>query len=103
MSGDSSPPFPRAAIWAGLAERLLEQALQDARDGADAIAPAEAAVAALWAQAGDIPEDEAGDLSRDLAGMLDGFVEVSCSCPPDLVARGGYRSTCLGHRGDGRG
>jgi hypothetical protein len=93
----------RAPGWDSLAERLLKQALADVRDGVDAIAPTEAAAAALRAEAGDMSEDQAGDLWRDLAAMLGDSTETPCTCPPDLRARGGYRSTCLGHGPAGGG
>lgn len=82
-------------VWTGRAERLLEQALDDARSGVDAIPTATAALAALRIEAGEMPATE-----------LDGYPfpgededPAGCICPPDLLARGGFRGGCLVHGG----
>lgn len=80
--------------WTSLAARLLEQALGEARDGDDdAIISAETAAIALRAACGEVPETT----MRDMAALLDDGDESVCTCPPDLVARGGFTSTCPAH------
>lgn len=71
--------------WGACAERLLEQALDEVRDRVDAIGTVDGALTALRIEAGELPPDD------DL--LADGET-VTCICPPDLVARGGFRSTC---------
>jgi hypothetical protein len=87
-----SKPPAEATIWGTRAERLLEQALDEVRSGADAIPAVDAALTALRIEAGQVPEDE-----------MDGYRfpgeddDVQCTCPPDLAARGGFRSDCPAH------
>lgn len=79
-------------IWSDRAKCLLAQALSEVADGRDAIPTAAAAVAALRIEAGELPADE-------LAGYPwpGEESEKPCTCPPDLVARGGFVSTCPLH------
>jgi hypothetical protein len=81
--------------WTALSERLLEQALYELRSGHDAVPTASAALAAL--RSCDSTAAEQDELWEELTGVP---VELPCTCPPDLVAFGGFRSTCLAH---GRG
>lgn len=82
--------------WTTLAERLLEQALNELRSGNDAVSATSAALAALTA--GDRPEAEQDDLWGELVAEPD---DAPCTCPPDLVARGGFRSGCPAHGNGG--
>lgn len=81
-----------AAIWGDRAVNLLNQALSELRDNTDALPTISAAEACLRIQAGELSPAE-----------LDGFVfpgepvPEDCTCPPDLKARGGFRSTCDAH------
>jgi hypothetical protein len=78
--------------WTVLAERLLEKALSELRSGDDTtVATASAALAALTAC--DLSADEQDELWHELAESD----EVPCTCPPDLVARGGFTSNCPAH------
>jgi hypothetical protein len=79
-----------AAIWTQRAQRLLEAALGEVIDGVDAIPTVEAAAAALRIACGELPAEE-----------LEGYpfpgeerTGPACICPPDLLARGGYRGNC---------
>jgi hypothetical protein len=78
------------ALIASRAERLLEQALEEVRDGVDAIPIVSAALAALRIEAGELGAD-----------AMDGYPfpdEVpNCICPPDLLERGGFRGRCPEH------
>lgn len=71
--------------WTLQAERLLEQALGETRDGVDAIPTVSAALAALRIEAGELPAAELAELVTDAA---------ECVCPPDLLGRGGFRGCC---------
>lgn len=79
-------------IWGVRAERLLERALYEVQNGDDAIGTVSAALAALQIAVGELPADE-----------LEGYPfpgeapTVECICPPDLLARGGFRGGCLVH------
>jgi hypothetical protein len=73
----------------GAAERLLEQALSEVRDGHDAIPTVGAALAALRIAAGELPPDELGFMFPDR--------DAACICPPDLLERGGFRGGCPVH------
>jgi hypothetical protein len=90
------PPEPgqedsTAATWAMRAERLLEQALQETRDGIDAIPTVDAALTALHVEAGELPTDEMDDYP------FAGEETDDCTCPPELRARGGFRGGCPVH------
>lgn len=78
-----------------IAERLLEQALDDARSGTDAIPAATAAVAALRIEAGEVPGDELAELGAFAFGES----LTECTCPPELRARGGWSSKCRADHG----
>jgi hypothetical protein len=76
----------QGAVWQALAEEFLLEALVAVRDNSDGIPWADAAMMAMRVWAGEIPDP--GDLAP---------VTLECTCPPDLVARGGFRSTCPEH------
>lgn len=81
-----------SAAWHTRAEALLERALDEARSGIDAIPTVTAALQALRIEAGEASEDS-----------MDGYHfpgeddPTPCTCPPDLIARGGWASTCPLH------
>jgi hypothetical protein len=86
---------PETSKWQARAERLLEQALGEVQNDHDAVlGTAEAALLALRAWAGELPEDEAAELAADLDHL---WREPVCICPPDLLARGGHRGGCPVH------
>jgi hypothetical protein len=70
--------------WGDRAAGLLTEALSQVRDGLDAIPVTEHALAALRVEAGELDPAELDPAD-------------ACSCPPDLRARGGWRSSCLVH------
>jgi hypothetical protein len=82
---------PRA-IWGIRAERLLEKALYVLRSDEDPLPLMSAAETSYRILLGELPESE-----------MDGYpfpsepVAVECICPPDLLARGGFRGDCLVH------
>jgi hypothetical protein len=78
--GDNGP-------YGAQAEALLEQALSETRDGIDAIPTVVEALAWLRAEAGECepPESYAAPDEDD------------CICPPDLLARGGFKGRCPVH------
>lgn len=83
------------SVWSARAERLLEQALSETRDGIDSIPTVDAALTALRIEAGEVPAD-----------AMDGYhfpgeddSDDGCTCPPALVARGGWSSRCPVHGG----
>jgi hypothetical protein len=92
MSPEPAMSEETGALWGIRAERLLEQALDDVRSGVDAIPVVDAALAALRIQARELPADE-----------MDGYrfpgeeEAAECTCPPDLLERGGFRSSCAAH------
>lgn len=77
------------SIWRGRAAWLLQRALDEIEDADDAIPTVGAALQALRIEAGEAPADS-----------LDGYPfpgeaeKPTCTCPPDLRARDGFRSTC---------
>lgn len=84
-------PSTETAIWSARAERLLEQALYEIRSGDDAIPTVDAALAALRVEAGELPPDE-----------MDGYPfpgeeRLGCTCPDELLERGGFRGSCSVH------
>lgn len=88
-------PNHTAAVWSARAERLLEQALSETRDGIDAIPTVDAALTALRIEAGEVSAD-----------VMDGYPfpgedasDEGCACPADLAARGGWSSRCPVHGG----
>lgn len=70
--------------WSEQAADLLTAALGRVRDGLDAIPVTEHALAVLRVEAGEL---DPAELER----------EDPCTCPPDLRARGGWRSSCRVH------
>ena len=77
--------------WAQAAEHYLEQALDDVRIMDDAIPAVSAALACLRMEVGELPPDE------DLLLIDVDDAGIECRCPPDLVERGGFVSTCPEH------
>lgn len=80
-------------LWTHRAELLLEQALGELLGNHDPIPTITAALMALRIECGEEPADQ-----------MDGYPfpeeerdESGCTCPPDLVARGGWRSSCPVH------
>lgn len=80
--------------WADHATTLLEQAL-DRIDSDDVISTVLEALAALYLMAGETPHTIVIDVA-DYQDFIDED-EDECTCPPDLVARGGWQSTCEYH------
>ena len=78
--------------WSDRAKTFMEAALEDMGNKHDAIPNASAALACLRIECGEQPPDD------DLADLADGNAEPDCTCPPDLVARGGFTSSCAFHR-----
>lgn len=67
----------------------------DEIDSEDVLPTVLEAVAALYLAAGETPHTVVID-----AGGYEDFVNdevVECTCPPELVARGGWQSTCEFH------
>lgn len=79
------------AIWRDRAEAFLRQALDEVQEGSDATGSTEAALMALRIWGGELPPE-----------VMDGDAfpgeDPPCTCPPDLVERGGYGSDCPAHR-----
>lgn len=76
-------------IWSIRAERTLETALDEVRDGIDAIPAVDLALACLRIEDGSLSADE-----------VDGYTfpgEEVCICPPDLLERGGFKGGCPIH------
>jgi hypothetical protein len=67
------------------AERLLELALYELRSGLDVIPTVTEALDALRIEAGELIRTDDEQVNR------------RCTCQPDLLARGGFRSTCPEH------
>lgn len=78
----------RALPKPSTAEKWLERALAQVRDGEDAIPAVSAALTALQAEAAEAPADDDLDSYWDADG---------CVCPPALVGRGGFRGGCPLH------
>lgn len=79
--------------WSARATELLERALEEHRDGQDAIPTATEALAALYRCQGESPGTavlSAGELKLDEP-------TPDCTCPPELAARGGFASSCPAH------
>jgi hypothetical protein len=77
-------------IWTARAQEALERALSEVRDGEDALPSVSLADACLRADQGVMGADELADLTYF-------FYErpaPQCICPPDLIARGGFRGGC---------
>lgn len=83
----------RWILWRDRAIALLEQAIGELKDAEDALATISAAEACLRVYEGELPEDE-----MDGYPFIDEDPEpLPCTCPPGLVERGGWASTCQEH------
>jgi hypothetical protein len=95
-----TPDAEERSIWNARAERVAQQVLDEVIDGLDAIPATSLLMAVLRAEAGELDAEE-------VAG-LDGYFrreenpEADCTCPPDLLERGGYRGNCPVHSLTGR-
>lgn len=82
-------------IWLDRAVRLIGQASEELADNPDdgIIGTVSAALAALRVAWGDEPSPDLLDYFRgeEADPMAD------CTCPPELIARGGWQSTCPAH------
>lgn len=78
------------SAWSLRAQEALEQALAEVIDGIDAIPAVSLAMACLRAEDGTLAAGEMEDLEE-------GYSEPVCICPPDLLARGGYKGGCPVH------
>jgi hypothetical protein len=86
-------PDQGISVWSERAEAALEEALVAVRDGVDAIPAVTAALDCLRAEAGELSQE-------DVAALAEMFTPgPACTCPPELVARGGFRSSCPMHGG----
>lgn len=83
-------------IWAVRAERLLEIALDECHNGLDAIPTVVAALSALRIECGELPESGMEGYPFPNEEEMDG---LDCTCPSDLISRGGFRSSCRVHGG----
>lgn len=90
---EAAPP-PASPDWAARAARMLEQALDEIQDNADAIPAVSAAQVALQIAYGELPAEDL-DYWPGPYGWDDR--EVPCTCPPALAERGGFRGSCLAH------
>jgi hypothetical protein len=85
-----------AAWYAQLAERATEEALGNMRSNEDASGALSLAVTAWDAVMGAASDDELADLAEYVLTDDGGYAYSGvggCTCPPHLVARGGFRST----------
>jgi hypothetical protein len=80
------------ALWGKRAEEALKRALDKVRGSIDAIADVTLALDCLRAEAGELPPDVLADLIADYED--DG---PACTCPPELVERGGFKGGCPVH------
>lgn len=80
------------SVWAIRAEHFLEQALDEVRDGIDAIPAVTGALMALRIECGEASEDEMPEGSS-----FPGEDNRVCICPPELLARDGFRGGCPVH------
>jgi hypothetical protein len=84
-------PSTETATWGARAERLLEQALEETRDGADAIPTVLAALTVLRIEASELSPD-------DVDGFpFPGEERRGFTCPPELLERGGFGGGCPVH------
>ena len=84
-------------LWDSRVEALLEEALDMVRSGSeDPIPTISAADAASRIAAGELPYDEMD--GYPFPGEPDPLDDPArCICPPDLVARGGFKGGCPVH------
>lgn len=92
MAADTGKPDP---IWTARAERVAEQVLSDVKSGTDALPAVSLLEAVLRAEAGELPAGEMAAL--DAYFRRDEGDEADCTCPPDLLERGGFRGGCPVH------
>ncbi len=79
MSGDA---------WKAAAKHWLEAALANVDTDTEAVAEAEAALMCCRILAGEAEPDP---------DLLVSDEDEDCTCPPDLLARGGFSSGCPAH------
>jgi hypothetical protein len=86
--------YTERTIWSIRAERLLNEALGQIESPDDVLSLISAADACIRIDLGEKPED-------DLYGYPfpdeDEDNTDACTCPPALIERGGFRSTCPVH------
>lgn len=80
-------------LWIGRAGRLLEEALS-LIDGEDVLPLVSAADAALRIAYGELPESEMDEYPFPGEPEPERF---SCICPPELLARDGFKGGCPVH------
>lgn len=84
--------------YAQLAERATEQALDNIRSGEDAGGDLSLASAAWDVVMGLATDDERANMNEYVLTDDGGYeVERPCICPPDLLARGGFKGGCPVH------
>ena len=82
---DASQGF-RGKRWLDMARELL--------DGDPSDVDTATAIYYLRADMGDLPPDELAEMVRSLTEAEEG---PTCICPPELLARGGFKGGCLVH------
>ena len=80
---------PRS-VWSIRAEKAIEQALSEVTDNIDAMPALSLAMACLQAEVGELAADDMASLDASFNGPV-------CTCPADLLARGGFRGGCPVH------
>jgi hypothetical protein len=87
-------PEDRTALnaWTARAVEALERALGEIHDNEDPLPSVSLADACLRAEQGLLDADELADLTYFYEPP-----EPECICPPDLIARGGFRGGCPVH------
>jgi hypothetical protein len=91
MTADTGKPD-----WHARAERVAEQVLSDVMSGIDALPAVSLLKAVLHAEVGELPADETAELDEYFR-RDEGGEDGRCICPPDLLARGGFRCGCPVH------
>jgi hypothetical protein len=91
---DTGKPDERS-VWNIRAERVAQQALDEVIGGIDAIPTVSLLMAVLRAEVGELPADEAADLDASFRREED--PEAACTCPPELLERGGFQGGCPVH------
>lgn len=82
-----------------LAERATKHALDNIQSNIDAGAELSLAAAAWDAVMGMASPDVLANLNEYVLTDDDGYeIKRDCICPPDLLARGGFRGGCPVHR-----
>lgn len=90
IGASEGPEMPERADWGRLAKDALERALDEVESGRDAISTVSLALDCLRAEVGELPQD-----TLECLEAL--YAEPECICPPDLVARGGFKGGCPIH------